>query len=148
MDVDHFKLFNDAYGHVRGDGCLKQIAEACMDVVSRPGDLVARFGGEEFVVILPNTKNEGAVKVAQEICDGVSFRGLPHSGSATGVVTISLGCATFIPKFGKHTHDLIESADRALYRAKELGRNRVCNANDLTGVEATVAEEILRTPSK
>jgi diguanylate cyclase (GGDEF)-like protein/PAS domain S-box-containing protein len=148
MDVDHFKLFNDAYGHVRGDGCLKQIAEACMDVVSRPGDLVARFGGEEFVVILPNTKNEGAVKVAQEICDGVSFRGLPHSGSATGVVTISLGCATFIPKFGKHTHDLIESADRALYRAKELGRNQVCNANDLLGIEVTVADEFLRAPSK
>jgi diguanylate cyclase (GGDEF)-like protein/PAS domain S-box-containing protein len=148
MDVDQFKLFNDSYGHVRGDGCLKQIAEACMDVVSRPGDLVARFGGEEFVVILPNTDNYGAVKVAQEICDSVSFRRLPHASSTAGVVTISLGCATLIPRFGKHTYDLIESADRALYRAKELGRNRVCNASDLPDSEETIDDEISRHSSK
>jgi len=147
MDVDHFKLFNDSYGHVRGDGCLKQIAEACMDVVSRPGDLVARFGGEEFAVILPNTDNEGAAKVAQEICDSVSVRRLPHCCSETGVVTISLGCATLIPKFGKHAHDLIESADRALYEAKEQGRNRVCNAGDDPDSEGMTAAELLRATS-
>jgi len=145
MDVDQFKHFNDTYGHVRGDGCLKQIAEACMDVVSRPGDLVARFGGEEFVVILPNTENAGAMKVAQEICDSVSYRGLQHSGVGPGVVTISLGCATLIPKFGKHTHDLIESADRALYRAKEGGRNRVCNADTTLCEEEATAWDALRS---
>lgn len=144
MDVDQFKHFNDTYGHVRGDGCLKQIAEACMDVVSRPGDLVARFGGEEFAVILPNTENAGAVKVAQEICDGVRFRGLQHSGTGLGVVTISLGCATLIPRFGKHTHDLIESADRALYRAKACGRNQVCNANITPYIEENIPWEVLR----
>jgi diguanylate cyclase (GGDEF)-like protein/PAS domain S-box-containing protein len=144
MDVDHFKLFNDAYGHVRGDSCLKQIAEACMDVVSRPGDLVSRFGGEEFAVILPNTDNAGAMKVAQEICDCVSFRRLPHTGSPLGVVTISLGCATLIPKFGKHTQDLIEAADRALYRAKAGGRNQVCNSNGLPGGDESIGEELLR----
>jgi diguanylate cyclase (GGDEF)-like protein/PAS domain S-box-containing protein len=134
MDVDKFKAYNDAYGHVKGDSCLKQIAEACMDVVSRPGDLVARYGGEEFAVILPNTNNVGAMKVAQEICDSVSFRRLPHVGNTFGVVTISLGCATLIPKFGMHLHDLVESADAALYRAKGAGRNQVRSADELAGV--------------
>ncbi len=74
LDVDLFKMYNDTYGHQRGDNCLKQIAEACMDVVSRPGDLVARFGGEEFVVVLPNTESEGALQVANEICESLRSR--------------------------------------------------------------------------
>jgi len=146
MDVDKFKAYNDNYGHVRGDSCLKQIAEACMDVVSRPGDLVARYGGEEFAVILPNTDNAGAVKVAQEICDSVSFRRLPHVGNAFGVVTISLGCATIIPKFGKHLHDLVESADKALYRAKSGGRNQVRSADEKIS-EAARPESLTSTPA-
>jgi diguanylate cyclase (GGDEF)-like protein/PAS domain S-box-containing protein len=146
MDVDKFKLYNDAYGHVRGDGCLKQIAEACMDVVSRPGDLVARYGGEEFAVILPNTDHAGAMKVAQEICDSVSYRRLPHSGNSFGVVTISLGCATIIPKFGKHLHDLVESADAALYRAKAAGRNQVRSANEPIS-DAPQEESLTGTPA-
>ena len=81
LDVDEFKIYNDTYGHQRGDSCLKQIAEACMDVVSRPGDLVARFGGEEFVVVLPNTQNEGALLIAGEICEALRSRRLPHSGN-------------------------------------------------------------------
>ncbi|MGD0095517.1 MAG: diguanylate cyclase [Terracidiphilus sp.] len=127
LDVDKFKAYNDTYGHQRGDSCLKQIAEACMDVVSRPGDLVARFGGEEFVVILPNTENEGAMHVANDICEALRSRRLPHIGNALGIVTISAGCATLIPRFGKHAPDLIEMTDRALYRAKYNGRDQVCN---------------------
>jgi diguanylate cyclase (GGDEF)-like protein/PAS domain S-box-containing protein len=145
MDVDKFKPYNDAYGHVRGDSCLKQIAEACMDVVSRPGDLVSRFGGEEFAVILPNTDNAGAMKVAQEICDAVSYRRLPHEGSSFGVVTISLGCATVVPKFGRHLHELLEAADAALYSAKEAGRNQVRSANELAR-EAAAKPQALDAP--
>jgi diguanylate cyclase (GGDEF)-like protein/PAS domain S-box-containing protein len=146
MDVDKFKAYNDTYGHPRGDSCLKQIAEACMDVVSRPGDLVARYGGEEFAVILPNTDHAGALKVAQEICDSVSFRRLPHAGNAFGVVTISLGCATVIPKFGKHLHDLMEAADAALYRAKEGGRNQVRSAEEAAR-ETEIPESVTGTPA-
>jgi len=133
LDVDRFKAYNDTYGHQRGDSCLKQIAESCMDVVSRPGDLVARFGGEEFVVILTNTESEGAMHVANDICEALRSRKLPHSGNQPGIVTISAGCATLIPRFGKHAPDLIEMADRALYRAKHNGRNQVYNGNMIEG---------------
>ena len=126
LDVDMFKSYNDTYGHQRGDNCLKQIAEACMDVVSRPGDLVARFGGEEFVVVLPNTESEGALQVANEICASLRSRRLPHTGSPFGVITISIGCATLVPQTGKHAPDLIAIADHALYAAKHNGRNQVC----------------------
>jgi diguanylate cyclase (GGDEF)-like protein/PAS domain S-box-containing protein len=131
LDVDLFKAYNDSYGHQRGDSCLKQIAESCMDVVSRPGDLVARFGGEEFVVTMPNTESDGAMRVAEDICDALRSRRLPHNGSPLGIVTISIGCATLTPAFGKHAPDLIEIADHALYAAKHNGRNQVCLGNAL-----------------
>jgi diguanylate cyclase (GGDEF)-like protein/PAS domain S-box-containing protein len=125
IDADHFKRYNDTYGHVRGDSCLKQIAEAALDVVLRPGDLVARYGGEEFAVVLPGTDENGARAVAEDICQAVRNRRLPHEGNAPGIVTVSIGCATVIPQRGKSQQDLIESADQALYRAKGRGRNRV-----------------------
>jgi diguanylate cyclase (GGDEF)-like protein/PAS domain S-box-containing protein len=125
IDADHFKRYNDTYGHVRGDSCLKQIAEAALDVVLRPGDLVARYGGEEFAVVLPGTDEMGAKAVAEDICQAVRNRRLPHEGNAPGIVTVSVGCATIIPVRGKAPQDLIESADQALYRAKGRGRTRV-----------------------
>ncbi len=125
IDADHFKRYNDTYGHVRGDSCLKQIAEAALDVVLRPSDLVARYGGEEFAIILPGTDELGAKAVAEDICQAVRSRQLPHEGNAPGIVTVSVGCATMIPQRGKALQDLIESADQALYRAKGRGRNRV-----------------------
>lgn len=126
LDVDLFKAYNDTYGHQRGDNCLKQIAEACMDVVSRPGDLVARFGGEEFAVALPNTESEGALLVAKEICESLRRRKLPHTSSPFGIITISIGYATLVPQAGIHAQDLIAMADHALYTAKHNGRNQVC----------------------
>lgn len=129
LDVDLFKAYNDSYGHQRGDSCLKQIAESCMDVVTRPGDLVARFGGEEFVVTMPNTESEGAMQVAEEICEALRSRRLPHCESPLRIVTISIGCATLVPAFGKHAPDLIAIADHALYAAKHNGRNQVCLGN-------------------
>jgi diguanylate cyclase (GGDEF)-like protein/PAS domain S-box-containing protein len=137
IDADHFKRYNDTYGHVRGDSCLKQIAEAALDVVLRPGDLVARYGGEEFAVILPGTDELGAKGVAEEICQAIRNRRLPHEGNAPGIVTVSIGCATIIPQRGKSAQDLIEAADQALYRAKGRGRNRVIVAGMLTRSESS-----------
>jgi diguanylate cyclase (GGDEF)-like protein/PAS domain S-box-containing protein len=137
IDADHFKRYNDTYGHVRGDSCLKQIAEAALDIVLRPGDLVARYGGEEFAVILPGTDEGGAKGVAEDICQAVRNRRLPHEGNAPGIVTVSIGCATIIPQRGKSTQDLIESADQALYRAKGRGRNRVIVAGNSFRPEST-----------
>jgi diguanylate cyclase (GGDEF)-like protein/PAS domain S-box-containing protein len=125
MDIDKFKVYNDTFGHIRGDGCLKQVAEACMDVIHRPGDLVARYGGEEFVVILPNTNSEGALAVANDILEAIRHRRLPHPGSAHQIVTVSIGCATGVPAYGKHATELLDLADRALYTAKSAGRNQV-----------------------
>lgn len=126
IDADLFKAYNDTYGHLRGDSCLKQIAEAIQDVVSRPGDLVARFGGEEFAVVLPNTPAPGAFQLAQDICAVMRGRQLPHPASPIGVVTISAGSATLVPQPGQHAMTLIDCADQALYQAKRTGRNRAC----------------------
>ena len=130
LDVDHFKRYNDTYGHVRGDSCLKQIAEAALDVVLRPADLVARYGGEEFAVVLPTTDSVGAQAVADEICQAVRNRALPHQGNPHGVVTISIGCASVVPHRGMAPKDLIDLADKALYQAKNAGRNRVVVAEE------------------
>jgi diguanylate cyclase (GGDEF)-like protein/PAS domain S-box-containing protein len=127
IDADLFKSYNDTYGHLRGDGCLKQIAEAALDVVSRPGDLVARYGGEEFAVVLPNTNNDGAIQLAQDICAVMRNRQLPHSSNPIGIVTVSVGCATLVPQLGQHAATLVDSADQALYQAKAAGRNRTWN---------------------
>jgi diguanylate cyclase (GGDEF)-like protein len=130
IDADRFKLYNDTYGHPRGDNCLKQIAEAAQDVVGRPGDLVARYGGEEFAVILPNTDSEGAMLVANEICRAMRMRQLPHSGGPSGIVTVSVGCSVIVPAFGRHAANLVELADAALYEAKHRGRNQACDSSE------------------
>lgn len=131
IDADYFKSYNDTYGHTRGDSALKQIAEAAQDVVTRPGDLVARFGGEEFAVILPNTDSEGAAKVAHEICTALSDRRLAHTANPLGYLTLSIGFATTVASFGHHSVNLIETADQALYQAKKNGRNQVFDGNAL-----------------
>jgi diguanylate cyclase (GGDEF)-like protein/PAS domain S-box-containing protein len=149
IDADHFKRFNDTYGHVRGDSCLKQIAEAALDIVLRPGDLVARYGGEEFAVILSGTDESGAKSVAEDICQAVRDRKLPHEGNAPGIVTVSIGVATVVPQRGKSAEDLVELADQALYRAKAKGRNRVVIAgvhSQDTGTLILEVPKIRRTP--
>ncbi len=129
IDVDLFKEFNDAFGHLRGDQCLKEMVEAVLEVVTRPGDLVTRYGGEEFAIILPNTPIEGAVTLAHEVADAVRGRKLPHPQSPTGYVTISAGCAAVVPSHGAQPCVLIELADGALYQAKRAGRNQVCSCS-------------------
>lgn len=148
IDADVFKTYNDAYGHLRGDNCLKQIAEAIQDVIARPGDLVARFGGEEFAVILPNTSAPGAFQLAQDICAVMRNRQLPHAGNPAGIVTVSTGCATLVPHLGHHSLSLIDCADQALYQAKRSGRNRACAYRPDAAAESTGQNCIELTEAK
>ena len=125
IDVDHFKLYNDLYGHVVGDSCLRQIAMATQRVIHRSSDLFARYGGEEFVVVLPNTDSNGALLVAEQIRRAVESLGLPHSGNPNGLVTVSIGCATQTLAHDSVPTAPVDAADQALYQAKSAGRNRV-----------------------
>ncbi|KAB0265608.1 sensor domain-containing diguanylate cyclase [Microvirga brassicacearum] len=132
IDIDCFKAFNDAYGHQAGDHCLCSVAHVLKNAVRRPGDLVARYGGEEIVVLLPVTSAKGAARVAELIRSGVETLGMPHKhGTSAGVVTISIGTATLFPAseaISTGPKDLVAMADRALYDAKLDGRNRVAVA--------------------
>jgi diguanylate cyclase (GGDEF)-like protein len=125
IDVDLFKQFNDIYGHLDGDACLREIATAISRAVMRPGDLAARFGGEEFAVILPETDAIGASRVAELIRRAIVDASIPHSASEPGVVTVSIGQATHWPHRMSTIADVIAAADQALYAAKAGGRNRV-----------------------
>jgi len=144
IDADLFKAYNDEYGHLRGDACLKQIAETAMDVVARPGDLLTRFGGEEFAVILPHTDVDGALNVGRALCESMRARKLPHIGNPHGIVTVSVGCATMVPTLGTHPVNLVELADEALYDAKRRGRNQVCIGKSKAG---SLAENKDRPPA-
>ncbi len=126
LDVDHFKLFNDAYGHVAGDQCLRQVASTLDDAVSRAPDLAARYGGEEFAAILPETDHEGAVALAERLRDRVAASGIPHRASLVAQhVTVSVGIVTVRCNALQMPSDLIALADAQLYRAKHEGRDRV-----------------------
>lgn len=124
-DIDHFKLYNDTYGHAGGDECLKIVAKTMQNSLKRPGDFCARYGGEEFIIILPATDQKGAKAIADEIRSNIMAINIPHEKSLTHkIVTISLGVAT--KEHGEMiTHErLLKMADDALYQAKESGRNR------------------------
>jgi diguanylate cyclase (GGDEF)-like protein len=125
IDIDHFKAYNDRYGHQAGDGCLRAVAQALKQDVKRSGDLVARFGGEEFVILLPQTDVSGAIHVAKTIQQELATLKLPHEASPTSAyVTLCLGIAVLIPTPNNSIDQLIHEADKALYRAKQQGRNR------------------------
>lgn len=125
-DIDHFKLYNDTYGHQAGDDCLAKVAQAIKDSVNRPGDLTARYGGEEFCLVLPETSGQGAAQIAELVRMNVAALKLEHKSSEVAeMVTLSLGVATLIPDTGSQPSVLVEAADRALYQAKGNGRNRV-----------------------
>lgn len=125
-DVDHFKAYNDTYGHPKGDECLRAIAGMINSKIFRPADLVARYGGEEFAVIMPGTDLEGAISVAERVREAVIALDMPHRGSGTaGHVTVSVGVAALVPSPATTPELLVAAADAALYRAKHGGRNRV-----------------------
>lgn len=137
IDVDHFKLFNDTYGHQAGDACLRGVAGALKDFARRPGDLAARYGGEEFVLVLTNATAQQARLVAERVRDRIVELAIPHQCSSHGSVTASFGVASTVPG-AQHSEPeaLLLAADQALYRAKESGRNRVVVAGETEASQA------------
>ena len=126
IDIDHFKSYNDTYGHERGDECLKKVALAIQTTLKRPSDFCARYGGEEFIIVLPDTTQEGAMYIAEEVRTAVKNLEIEHEKSLpTGIVSISLGVATADNNLSISCEDLIRQSDIALYLAKDKGRNRV-----------------------
>jgi diguanylate cyclase (GGDEF)-like protein len=126
VDIDFFKAYNDSYGHLQGDKCLQKVVAILISSVKRPGDLVARYGGEEFAIILSETPEAGGCAVAKRLMKNMAARNIPHDSSkVSDRVTLSCGIATLIPKATTAVHDLISQADRALYEAKNMGRNRI-----------------------
>ena len=129
LDVDHFKLYNDRYGHPAGDGALQAVASSIEANVRRTTDVVGRFGGEEFAILLPSTNAEGAAGVAEQMRLAIARLAIPHAESANDCVTVSIGVASTYPVFGDPSSNLIRESDAALYAAKGAGRNRVmCSA--------------------
>ena len=124
LDIDFFKRYNDAYGHVAGDHCLTQVAQVLKSCCQRKSDLAVRYGGEEFAVLLPDTDINGALAIAGQIRRSVMDKHITHSGSPTGYLTVSLGCYAFIPAGNDSPELFIQRADAALYQAKNAGRNR------------------------
>ncbi|MDT8387482.1 MAG: diguanylate cyclase [Thiogranum sp.] len=125
-DIDFFKSYNDHYGHQAGDDCLRKVAGTLQLTVHRPADLVSRYGGEEFVMILPDTTEEGALAVAEKTLHSIIDLNIPHAASEiAGHVSLSIGVATVYPKEGDLDEQLVRAADQALYLAKEHGRNRI-----------------------
>jgi len=125
LDVDHFKLYNDSYGHAMGDECLRRIGSALSSSSRRASDFVARYGGEEFVVILPNTTRNDAMRVADQIRESVELLNIEHKSSkVTDHVTLSLGVISAVPISEYNAKKFVEGADDMLYKAKSMGRNR------------------------
>lgn len=123
LDVDNFKHFNDHYGHLAGDDCLRALAQALVKAGRRAGELAARYGGEEFVVLMPDTGMHDALEAAQRMQQEAWSLALPHAQTSLGIVTFSLGVASLVPSARHIPDDLVRQADAALYRAKETGRN-------------------------
>lgn len=124
IDVDHFKQFNDHYGHPTGDQCLQEIARVIAQVAQRPADVAARFGGEEFIVLLPDTRLDGAIELARMLVRLIDDAAIPHQASSTAAwVTVSVGVASCTPHDLLRKQDLMEAADKALYEAKHQGRH-------------------------
>ncbi|HEX9189144.1 MAG TPA: diguanylate cyclase [Vicinamibacteria bacterium] len=136
-DIDYFKRFNDTYGHQAGDECLVRVAQAVEETLNRPADLAARYGGEEFIALLVDTEALGARMLAERMRARVEGLRIEHrASSAAPCLTVSLGVATVVPRPALRAEDLVDLADRALYAAKEGGRNRVVAAEDLPALPA------------
>lgn len=131
IDVDHFKAYNDTYGHASGDECLTAIGRALANAARRPGDVAARYGGEEFVVLLPGTALDGAREVGERIIQDIDAFAIPHAASSvSGIVTASVGLAVLVPQAHFTTADLLAQADAALYAAKHAGRHRLAVSHE------------------
>ena len=137
VDIDHFKAFNDHYGHLEGDQCLQKVAATLKERAQRPRDLVARFGGEEFAIVLPSIHFDGVKVVADRIRTSLTAAALPHEASDTSdILTVSMGLAWAEPSSSDNMDVLIEAADEALYAAKAGGRNRYSETVDLASIRS------------
>jgi len=126
VDVDHFKPYNDTYGHLEGDNALRAVGKCLKSLVRRPADLAARYGGEEFVLLLPNTDTDGAMAIATEVRDSVDALEIPHrSSKAAKNLSVSIGLSTLVPGTGNSINMLIDQADEGVYAAKRAGRHRI-----------------------
>ncbi|MPM32656.1 Phytochrome-like protein cph2 [bioreactor metagenome] len=143
IDVDYFKIFNDTYGHVQGDECLKIIAKTLKSTVNRSTDLTARLGGEEFSVLLPDTDEDGGKSIATKILESISALKIPNENSkAMPYVTVSIGICSLVPTVNCEAEDFIHAADMALYSAKESGRNRFQVFNNVIGSKNSINEDL------
>ena len=124
LDADHFKAYNDQFGHQAGDGVLRTLGACISSNIRRPGDIAARYGGEEFVVVLPDTDLAGAGQIGEAIRSGVEALAMPHAESM-GIVTLSVGISFAAPGSADSAEHLVATADAALYESKATGRNRV-----------------------
>ena len=132
VDIDFFKNYNDTYGHLEGDECLRKVALTLKNQLKRPADLAARWGGEEFACILPETGHSEALTIAEYLRRSIMELAIPHKDSLIEkIVTVSIGVATVSRSENEEFESLIKKSDDALYRAKEKGRNRVCSETDL-----------------
>ena len=126
LDVDHFKLYNDFYGHAMGDKCIKKVAEILKKTIAGKKGLAARYGGEEFCCVLTDSNFEGAIVFAKEILNEIRREAIPHEKSSTAAyVTVSIGAYSVLPKDGESSMELIRTADNYLYNAKKNGRNQI-----------------------
>ena len=130
VDADWFKGYNDRYGHDAGDRALKLLASTMKSVCTRASDIVARIGGEEFGILMPNTSQDGALVLVQRVRDGIADIRETHAGSPFGCLTVSAGVATVVPDATRDTTWLMRTADKRLYRAKDAGRNQACDTDD------------------
>ena len=134
IDVDHFKAYNDRFGHQRGDECLRRVARALTDCIGRPADLVARYGGEEFVCLLPEVGRRGAAKMARRMAAAIARIAIAHPDSPLGAhVTVSIGVAT-VAEIAGQSETLLEFADKLLYAAKKDGRDRIVEGETAAGL--------------
>lgn len=146
-DIDHFKRFNDRYGHLEGDDCLRKIASVFAAACRRPADLAARYGGEELVLILPDTTLKAASRIGESVRQAVERMAIPHVDSAVNCTTLSVGVASVIPDPRGSPVSLVERADQALYRAKQQGRNRCVTFTELPepGTKQRTPAEVVLT---
>ncbi|MDP5214670.1 diguanylate cyclase [Pseudoalteromonas tunicata] len=127
LDIDYFKSYNDEYGHLSGDEALRLVAKHIKNQLKRPHDIISRYGGEEFVIVLPDTNADDAKRILTDICQSIEQLKIPHESSVIShYVTISIGGATMIPKHEASHEELVKIVDEYLYQAKAQGRNRVC----------------------
>jgi diguanylate cyclase (GGDEF)-like protein len=140
IDVDHFKLFNDRYGHVEGDVCLRRIGKLLREAASGEGDMPARYGGEEFALLMPGADVDEALKRGEKLRRAVEDLKIAHAAAPSGQVTISVGVASLVPSAATDAEDLVEAADIALYAAKRRGRNAVVAPNTVAPGAVALAE--------